>query len=405
MAIEVRPLDAGSPSEVDSFLRTNALAMGRSGGAAVQPGTPLPPTAEPDRCLVGVDGDQIVATAQSLTFTMSVPGGRTDVPCAGVRGIAVLPTHRRRGVLRSLMSRQLPDLHERGDVLACLWSTEAAIYPRFGYGVGTFGHRVNVGRPAPHVAVRAGTDLRLRLLDDVDPGKAVATATPVYERLRAITPGMVSRSAAWWSTRWAEPAVLVTAENASGDVDGYCRYSTTASWCELGPANELHVDEVIACTPAARAALWRYLFEVDLVAHWSSWHSAPHDALPLLVDDIRSLRLTVVDGEWLRIVDLPRAIAARTYAGDDLDVVVHVRDTTCAWNDGVWRFTPGGASPSTQQPQLALDVADLASVYLGASTVADLARAGRVEELRAGAVVHTDAAFRSPTPPWAVTWF
>ena len=413
MAIEVRPLAADTPTEVDSFLRTNALAMGRA--PAVQPGTPLPPTAEPGRCLVAVDGDQVVATAQSLTFTMSVPGGRTDVPCAGVRGIAVLPTHRRRGVLRALIARQLPDLHERGEVLACLWSTEAAIYPRFGYGVGTFGHRVEVERPAPAVVARmvatgaagdgGGTRVRLLDTDPTDPAKAVATAAPVYERLRTLTPGMVSRSAAWWSTRWADAAPMVVAETANGDVDGYCRYSTTAAWCELGPANQLHVDEVVACTPAARAALWRYLFEVDLVATWSAWHAAPHDALALLVDDIRALRLKVVDGAWLRIVELPRAIAARAYASGDLDVVVGVRDATCPWNDGVWHLTPEGASRSSGEPHLALDVSDLATAYLGGSTMADLARAGRVDERRAGALAHADAAFRWPTPPWAVTWF
>lgn len=406
MAIDVRPLDATSPAEVTAFLRTNAIAMGRSSAVAERE-MALPPTAEPDRCLVAVDGDQVVASAQSLTFTMSVPGGRTDVPCAGVRGIAVLPTHRRRGVLRSLMARQLPDLHERGEVVACLWSTQGAIYPRFGYGVGTLGHRVNVARAAPAVVSRAavGSDVRVRLLDDLDAAKAVAIAAPVYERLRALTPGMVNRTPAWWSTRWGTPGLLVVAETPDGELDGYCLYGTHQSWCELGPDNELHVEEVIACTPAARAALWRYLFEVDLVTRWSAWHAAPHDALPLLVDDIRSLHLTVVDGAWLRIIDLPRAIAARTYANDDLDVVVAVRDATCSWNDGTWHLTPAGASRSTADAQLALDVADLACVYLGASTVADLARAGRVEELRPGAVAHADAAFRSPTPPWAVTWF
>jgi predicted acetyltransferase len=409
MAIDVRRLAGDAPAEVAQFLRANAVAMGRSpapANAALAP--TLSPTVEPDRCLVAVDGDQVVGTAQARTFTLSVPGGRDHVPTAGIGGIGVLPTHRRQGILRRLMDEQLGDAHDRGEALACLWSTEAAIYPRFGFGVGTFGHRVNVERPAPRVTADTG-GVRVRLLDG-DATKVVATAAPVYERLRTLVPGVVNRSAAFWSTRWDDPTMLVVvAEGAGGDgVDGYCRYSTTATWCELGPANDLHVDELVACTPAARAALWRYLFEVDLVARWSVWHSAPQDALPLLVDDIRSLRLTLSDGLWLRIVDLPAAIAARDYGPTGLDVVVHVRDSTCPWNDGTWHLTDDGATRENSNDNgaaLTMDAADLASAYLGGSTIADLARAGRVDEHRRGAVAHVDAAFRWPTLPWAVTWF
>src|ERR1700691_2074918 len=54
------------------------------------------------------DGDIVVGTAGVFSFRFSVPGGQ--VPAAGVSFVSVLPNYRRRGILRSLMHRQLTDI-------------------------------------------------------------------------------------------------------------------------------------------------------------------------------------------------------------------------------------------------------------------------------------------------------
>ena len=82
-----------------------------------------------------LDGDVPVATAGTYDHRIRIPGG--DIPIAGVTLVGVHPSHRRRGILRELMRRQLDDAHERGEAVAVLWASEAAIYGRFGYGMAT----------------------------------------------------------------------------------------------------------------------------------------------------------------------------------------------------------------------------------------------------------------------------
>src|SRR5205823_4647184 len=78
------------------------------------------------------------------------------------------------------------------------------------------------------------------------------------------------------------------------------------------------------------------------------------------------------------------ALSRRSYLGEQ-EVVFDMRDTFCPWNEGRWRVTPGGAERTDAAAGLRLDVSALGSVYLGGFTFAELARAGRVEELRPGA--------------------
>jgi predicted acetyltransferase len=114
--------------------------------------------------------------------------------------------------------------------------------------------------------------------------------------------------------------------------------------------------------------------------------------------DPRSLHLRVSEGLWLRLVDVEAALAARSYAGDG-EVVLDVRDDFCAWNAGRYRVG-GEAGRTEEEADLELDVADLASVYLGAFTFNRLAAAERVREFKAGALERADALFRTPRPPY-----
>jgi predicted acetyltransferase len=118
-----------------------------------------------------------------------------------------------------------------------------------------------------------------------------------------------------------------------------------------------------------------------------------------MVVDPRALHLRVSEGIWLRIVELEAAMAGRTFANDG-EVVLGVRDEFCQWNAGRWRVGAGGASRTEDDAELELDIADLASVYLGAFSFAQLAAAQRVRELKDGAVTRADALFRTERPPY-----
>ena len=82
------------------------------------------------------DGSEVVGIAHHEPSQITLPGG-ARLDCAGVTRVSVAPTHRRRGILRAMMARQLADIASRGTPLAALWASESSIYGRFGYGLGT----------------------------------------------------------------------------------------------------------------------------------------------------------------------------------------------------------------------------------------------------------------------------
>jgi predicted N-acetyltransferase YhbS len=84
-----------------------------------------------DRTLAAIDGDTIIGTAGVFSFQMRVPGAMAAV--AGVSLVAVLPSHRRQGILSALMRRQLADVKERDEAVAVLFCSESGIYGRYGY--------------------------------------------------------------------------------------------------------------------------------------------------------------------------------------------------------------------------------------------------------------------------------
>ena len=112
-----------------------------------------------DRTLAAFDGTTPVGVTMCFSFQLSVPGQEV-LPAAGVTFVAVLPTHRRRGVLSSMMRRQLGDVRERGEPLAILWASESVIYPRYGYGRAGHQRAASAARHPGGRAARAGQGLR-----------------------------------------------------------------------------------------------------------------------------------------------------------------------------------------------------------------------------------------------------
>ena len=358
---------------------------------------------EPERSLAFFDDGRIVATTMAFTRSITVPGGRA-VPCAGVTAVAVVPTHRRRGLLTAMMRRQLDELREGGEAVAVLWASEGAIYGRFGYGVGTASAHVVARRPAARLAVRptAGDPLRAG-----PAGEHVESMREIHARLVPQRPGMLERPGAWWEDRLydpeshrggAQPLRAVVAE------DGYALYAVRPDSDDDGPAAEVRIRELVAATPEARAVLWDFLLDQDLT-RTIAWDLAPADEpLHLMVTDSRAVRRTFGPGLSVRLVDVARALSARSYAGD-LDVVLEVTDAFCPWNEGRYRLA-GEACERTDAPaDLALDVTALAAAYLGGTTMRELAAAGRVRELREGALAAASVAFRGEVAPWCPEMF
>ncbi|SDT68218.1 GNAT family N-acetyltransferase [Actinoplanes derwentensis] len=361
---------------------------------------------EADRSLVADDAGQVVGHTVAFTRDLTVPGA--IVPAAHVSGVGVLPTHRRQRLLTRMMHRQLREIADAGrEPLAVLWATETSIYPRFGYGPAASRLHLNIMNrevrlPAPPTE-QSG---RLRL---VDPIADLADLTKVYEQLRPERVGWSNRDERWWNFVLADlkdhrdgatKRYAVVHEGPDGPT-GYAVWRVKHGWTSHGPNGEVSVREVAAADPETYQALWRFLLGIDLARSVTFRLAALDEPLLHLVDEPRRLGPSLADALFIRLVDVPRALAARRYA-TAVDVVLDVTDPILTENTGRWRLTggPDGASCArTDDPaDLACSVTVLGSVYLGATSFAALAAAGRIRQLTGNDPTIAFGWHRQPTP-------
>jgi predicted acetyltransferase len=347
------------------------------------------------------EGSHIVGGAGAFPFEMTVPGNA--VRTAGVTVVGTYPTHRRRGALRALMRVQLDDVHERGEPVAALWASEDTIYGRFGYGMASFIGDASIPTEYSefaHALPRRGS---LRL---VEQDEALAAFPRVWNRVRRRTPGMLSRSRTWWELRVLSerpsagqggPKRFVLLEEQNRPL-GYAVYRHKPAWEEGIFQSELEVVEAVALDGLPTAQIWRFLLDIDWSARFTARLPLDHPLLWLLAHP-RRMRFRVLDGLWVRLVDVGAALTARRYATDG-PLVLEVQDAFCPWNEGRWRIADGAAERTRAAAQLRCDVAALGSVYLGGVSFSQLVRGGRVEELRRGAAVRADAMFAADRHPW-----
>jgi predicted acetyltransferase len=374
-------------------------------------------TAEFDRTFAAFDGDQMVGTGANYSFQLTVPGG--TAPAAGVTSIAVLPSHRRRGILTAMMTQLFADAAGRSEPVAVLFASESGIYRRFGFGLASMDLDLTIRRGEGRLAlggVTAGRPAAVRLRAP-EPLAARAELAAVFEAERALRPGMLARSEGWWTALLTDvpalrpagtsPLRCLLAEDADGP-RGYALYRTKPNWDAAHLAEGLlQIREMHAVDPAATAALWSDLLARDLVGEVSARMRPLDEPLLAMLADPRRARPSVSDGLWLRLIDLPAAIRRRGYAAA-ADLVVEVIDPVIAGNDGRWRLQtggPAGAPASCERAEAAADVrltaAALAAGYLGGAHFSQLAAAGHVAELTPGALAALGTALSWDRPPFS----
>lgn len=360
------------------------------------------------------DAGRCVATFRSFAQELTVVGGST-VRADAITGVTVTPTHRRRGLLSRMMARDLSAAKERGEPIASLIAAEYPIYGRYGFGPASWAAEWEISVPRTGLDPRRSGQPegggRIEMVDAADVRK---TGPEVHARLAARQAGAVSRDERWWKQhtgaaarpaheKWTEPFFVVH-RAADGEVDGLMAYGADDKWGDSKqPLNTASVRDMIALNPAAERALWHYLCSIDWITTVRSGHRAPDDLLPLLLPDPRAARLvTDVDWLWLRMLDVPRALEARSYA-TEASLVLDVRDEAgLAGGRFLLDASASGARcvPTTRSADLALGVGELATLYLGDESVRRLVDLGRAEELRTGAVGTADAVFRTGRRPW-----
>ncbi|MFI7136371.1 GNAT family N-acetyltransferase [Streptomyces massasporeus] len=361
-----------------------------------------------DRSLGAWDGDECVGTAGAFSFRLTVPGG-ASLPVAGVTMVSVAATHRRRGLLTSMMRRQLDDVRAWGEPLAVLTASEPAIYGRFGYGNATLSLTAEIDTTRVGLSVPDGTDdVRVRY---AVPADVLDVCEAVYARLVPVRPGMLARQPGWerlgvldpaGEREGASPLQCVLAER-DGETVGYARYRVKPEWEPSGSNGTVIVEELAGLDPTADAALWRFLFGIDLTSKVTVRSRPVDDAWQYLVTDPRRCHPRVRDSLYVRPVEVGAALAARTYQ-TPVDVVFEVEDAFCPWNAGRWRLSGDAKGASCERTADAADVAlsvrELGAAYLGGVSLAALGAAGRVRELRPGALAEASLGFGAGLPPW-----
>jgi len=361
-----------------------------------------------DRSIAAFDDDRIVGTGANLTFRMSVPGGRVDA--GGVTMIGVLPTHRRRGVLTSMMAELLDDSRKRGEPVSILWASESSIYGRFGYGTATrLADRI-IERA--HASFRSGVDAHgsVRLIEKEE---ALEQFPSLYERVVDRYPGMIARTrrqmeldlADLESWRDGSTANRFALYEEAGEPRGYARYRIKEEWKDGHAQSTLDANSVIAVDDAAAVGLWRFLFGIDLIKTIRARFRPLRDPLPHLLADPRRMSFRVKEGIWVRILDVPAALGARRYATEGtLSIEVTTPDDAA----GVYRLDGGPDGASCERtngtPDLRMAVATLGMRYLGDHDFASLAAAGLVEGTDE-ALRRADLMFGWHAPAWCVVGF
>ncbi|WP_349827507.1 GNAT family N-acetyltransferase [Brevibacterium litoralis] len=350
-----------------------------------------------------------VATFVHFPKKMHVGGGNL-MPAHLISSVTVRPTHRRRGLLRSMMTANLQDAKDSGFPMAVLTATEGGIYSRFGFGAATFQRKIEVDTSARfRMAVEPDRRVEIcpaRELEWIAPevfGKFLLTAPGAIERQEAYT----QIAAGLWDPETGKEDKAVRAAlhyTADGEVDGFVAYKTPKGWNEKG--NVVVVD-FVAISDEAYAALWSFLASIDLTTTVTYDEAAFESPLPWLLTDRRLVKtVSEKDGMWLRVLDVVDALDSRPWYVPG-DLVLKVEDDM-GYAAGTFKVRADGSGTGRTEkctdsvaPDLTLDVSQLGSLYLGGVDPVILARAGRITENTEGAAKKARAMFGLERLPYS----
>jgi predicted acetyltransferase len=399
MAVEIRAI---RPDEFEEMRRTMGLVFGfdpPEGDGRFLRLLPL------DRTRCGFDDGRMISTSGAFSLEMTVPGSR--VRCGGTTAVAVVPTHRRQGVLREMMRAHLADVKEHGEPIAALWASDSAIYGRFGYGCASICYNIEVDPRHATPNRLAPEPGRSRLIERAE---AVEIVPPFYDSLRMEIPGFFVRTPEWWEDRsfresgtsgGGSTALRYAVVDGDDGITGFASFRTKAHWDEGHGSGKVIVHDLFAATPEAWAAVWSLVANQDLVVRAEAGLRPPWDPIFDLLAGTRRAHAFRYDALWVRVMDVAGALAARSYSAP-LDVVLGVEDPAGDVTGSYrLRADSDGAecAPTTDEPEVVLDLEDLSAGYMGRPRFRQWGRAGRLSGAD-DALAALDAAFTWDPQPW-----
>jgi predicted acetyltransferase len=363
------------------------------------------------------DRGRWVATLRTERRALSVPGsgGQTnDLSVDAVTNVTVSATHRRRGLMSRMLQDSLAAARDRGDAVSILIAAEWPIYGRFGYAPATIGADY-LFRRSRRGAQCGGDAARVRQVERDEFG---AAAPVVFAAARRRCAGQIDRGADWWDrvlghAGYAPSPTLphnwLIHEGEAGP-DGLLAWKATSDFALIPPLGTAEVWDLTAATDAAYRDLWAYLSGIDAIDDIRLSNRPVDEPVRWLLDDGRALVMTQhVDFLWLRLLDVPAALAARRYAVPGELVLEVIDEDVSRLASGRYRLTADGAEARCAPDSAAADVEitqqALASIYLGGFRLSELTLAGAARERIPGALAQLDLMFSTARAPWNATWF
>jgi len=357
------------------------------------------------------DGDRCVGHGGRFPVETVVPGGRR-LATAAVTRVAVLPTHRRRGVATRLMEQLVADSVEQGQALMSLRASETGIYRRFGFGHAgdTANLQIDAVRATPLSGADVGGSFRMFPAEE-----ALETIPAVYDAVALRRAGVITRpNETWWRRQFesvldrSKAEFVVVHLDRDGRADGYCHYGT--AWIDDEPdeamAGRGTVHDLFGADDRVELALWQFVLDVDLVSRWRANNRPVDDPVRRAAHDSRAVRTRAVhDEQWVRLVDIDAALAARSYRDVRSSVVMAVTDALVAANNRSWRISSAGAEVTDDAADLSVDVAALSALYLGGGSWRTLTASGEVEVANPASLSTADALFGTEGAPFCGTFF
>ena len=350
-----------------------------------------------------------VATVDSFESPLSVPGGG-DIPAWAISMVTVAPSHRRRGIARELLESELRTAVALGIPMAMLTVSESTIYHRFGFAPATLASDLTIDtRRARYTGAVPDGRVQLVALETLRP-----QIDELYTTARLASPGEMQV----WPRRWDQ--ILGTADekdvskqpraarydDPAGNPQGFAVYRMKEREHDFA-GHTAEVEYLMANTPDAYAALWRFLLELDLTATVHAGLRPVDEPVRWLISDFRAMKVETYDHLWLRILDVPTTLQAREYYAP-VAMTIEVTDAL-GHAAGTYSFdttaAPVVGRVETSTPDLSLTINDLSAIYLGGISATTLKNANRITEHTPGAVAQLEAAFHSPVTPWLSVWF
>jgi predicted acetyltransferase len=363
------------------------------------------------------DRGRWVATLATEPRTLTVPGpdgGTRDLEADALTGVTVAATHRRRGLLTTMLGQSLQAAKDRGDAVSVLIAAEWPIYGRFGYAPAVTGAGYTYYPRRPLAALPAPPPGSVR---QVDAAELQKYASQIFDTARRLRPGHVDRRGTWWDRRLGQDGFAAIGkqphwllhEGPDGP-DGLLAWKVTRDFMLTGTMGAIEVDEFVAANDTAYRDLWGYLAGIDVVDEIFVDDRPLDEPIRWLLRDGRALAYKhVFDFLWVRLLDVPAALAARSYATPGRLVLEVVDGDLGGYGQGRFALDTDGpdaqCTPTDEPADLRLTQRALAACYLGGHRLRQRSTAGDVEELTGGALDRADVMFSVPLAPWCQTGF